>query len=156
MKKIIISIIVVFFIIISFNIKNNDLLVMDYDENIDNIYVLNFTNEILSTNNFKLKIAPFTGYSYIIRKIYPKNNRDIQEYYTYDFRDLDEGINNFKTDYINNLRKNNLFDEVDKVYKSGVIISKIEIYTTKEAFDKFIEKYPRVEYEVISTNYESL
>lgn len=157
MKKILISIFIVLIIaIMVLSCQTKSVLVMDYNENNDNIYELDFTEEILSTKNFKLKVAPFTGYSYIIRKIYPKYNREIKEYFVYDFRDIDDGIENFKIDYINGLRKEYLYDEIEKVYKKGIVISKIEIYSNKEALNKFLKKYPKVKYKIISKEYESL
>ena len=157
MKKVIIPLIVIFFICIFLSLKHNTKTVMEYEisSNIDNVYLLDFSNEVLSTNNFKLKIAPFTCYSYIIRKIYPKYNRNLKKVYTYDFRNIDEGIENFKKDYISKLRSNNLFDEIEKIYEQGIVISKIEIYTTKEAMNKFIKKYPNVKYKVIE-NYNKV
>lgn len=153
MKKLIILLIVIFFILAMCKFNQTESTVMEYDSNIDNVYLLDFNDEVLSSNNFKLKIAPFTGYAYVIRKICPKYNRNLKKCYTYDFRNLDEGIDNFKNDYINLLRENELDDEVDKVYKTGIIISKVEIYTTKEALMKFIKKYPNVKYKILTKNY---
>lgn len=158
MKKVLSVILVIFILIILIsNKEENTRFVMDYDESYnDNIYLLDFSEENLSTNNFKLKIAPFMGYSYIIRKIEPKYNSELKKYYTYDFRDIDVGIDKFKIDYINILRKNNLHDEIEKTYKNGIEISTVEIYSTKEALIKFLKKYPKVKYEIIPSNYESL
>ena len=151
--------ILVIFVIITLFILNNistTTAVINYETSDDNIYLLDFTEENLSTNNFKLKIAPFTGYTYEIRRIVPKHNTNLKKYYTYDFSNLDEGTENFKKDYINILKKNNLFDEIEKVYLDGVEISKVEIYSTKEALVKFLKKYPKVKYKIITSDYKSI
>lgn len=159
MKKIFLSIIIIF--ILGFLIKNssNDSkTVMEYndDYNINSIYYLDFSNEILSTNNFKLKIAPFTGYNYVIRRIYPKYNSDLKKYYIYDFDNIDLGVQNFKDDYISYLRSEKLYDEVDKVLRTGIVIKGIEIYTSKEALKKFNKKYPKVKYKILNENYNQM
>lgn len=157
MKKIILSIIIIFIFGYIFNsISNSESrAVMEYEDNtnINNVYYLDFSDEVLSTNNFKLKIAPFMGYRYVIRRIYPKYNTEIKKYYTYDFNNIDVGIQNFKEDYVSNLREENLYDEIDKVNKTGVIIKGIEIYTNKTALNRFLKKYPKVEYKILDINY---
>lgn len=149
MKKVMYLFIIIFFIILIINKTNtnNDISVMKYedDSNISNIYYLDYSNEVLSTNNFKLKISPLKYYDYVIRKIYPKYNGHVKEYYTYDFSNTNS-IDNFKEDYLNLLRNNHMYEEIDKTKMTGIIIKGLEIYTTKEAIENYLKKYPKVKY----------
>lgn len=150
MKKIISLFIIIFFIILIINNTSdnkNVISTMKYedDSNISNIYYLDYSDEVLSTNNFKLKISPLKYYNYVIRKIYPKYNGHVKEYFTYDFSNSNS-IDDFKEDYIKILRDNHMYEEIDKTKMTGIIIKGLEVYTTKEAIDNYLKKYPKVKY----------
>ena len=65
-------------------------------------------------------------------------------------------MQNFKDDYISYLRSENLYDEVDKVLRTGIVIKGIEIYTSKEALKKFNKKYQKVKYKILNENYNQM
>lgn len=109
----------------------------------NNTYYLDFSNELLTTRNLKLKIAPFTGYEYKVNKIYPKYYNK-KEYYSYNFKNIDLDIDNFTNEYIMNLKNNYNFNEIDKVKQYGIKLIGIEIYAEKEAINYFKNKYPNV------------
>ena len=155
MKKLLITlfIIIIFFYAFMFVKDEKVISTMNYLETneIDDVYFLDFSNENLTTKNFKLKIAPFTGYAYKVNKIYPKFYID-KEYYSYDFNNIDLDIEKFTEEYISDLKRNFNYDEIDKVKTDGIKIVGVELYAQKDALTKFNKKYPNVKYYNVRSN----
>ena len=116
--------------------------IINDDSNINYTYYLDFNNEILSTNNLKLKLSLFFNDNSVIIKYYPKYNTDLKEYFSYD----KEKIDSFKNDYLNLLRNDNRYDEINKTMETGVIIKGIEVYTTMNSINNYLKKYPNIKY----------
>ena len=143
MRNLIFSLIIIIILFfLSLYVKDNTIYTFNEIEN-GNLYLLDYENENLNTNNFKLKIGPITGYYYKINKIYPKYFNE-KEYYSYDFKNIDEDLNDLKTEYISNLKKNYNYNEIDKVNEVGIDIKAIELYTTKDALTVLKNKFPKV------------
>lgn len=142
MKKVLIVIIIIFLFIINYNKSSiNAFNYMSFNEN--DIYFLDFTNDCLNTRNIKLKLSIFTGYNYKVNKIYPKKVIN-KLYYSYDFLSIDKDTEKFTNEYINDLKNNYYYNIVDDVKKSGINLVGIELYSQKEAIERFKKKYPNV------------
>ena len=143
MRNLIFSLIIIIILFfLSLYVKDNTIYTFNEIEN-GNLYLLDYENENINTNNFKLKIGPLTGYYYKINKIYPKIVNE-KEYYSYEFKNIDEDLNDFKTEYISNLKKNYNYNEIDKANEVGIDIKAIELYTTKDALTVLKNKFPKV------------
>lgn len=148
MKKFIIISIFFLFIILFNNSIDETEMAMATNIN-DNYYELIFKNEDLNFRNFKLKLGIFTSYEYKITKVYIDYNENIKEYFvdkeyiSFDNTNFNLGIEKLKEEYNVMLKEKYLYDEIDKDI-NDIKISKVEIYTTQEALNKFKSKYPNV------------
>lgn len=156
MKKFLISsilIIILLFSIFSFKENENDIPVMG---NVrvykikDGEYMLNFEDEGLTLSNLKLKLAVFTSYKSIIKRIYinyPNNSKEYfnnKEYFSFNNEDINEGISKIKEEYIRILEENNAYNLIENLSESNISINKVLVQTELEALDKFKNKYPNV------------
>lgn len=156
MKKFLISsilIIILLFSIFSFKENENDIPVMG-DVRVykikDGEYMLNFEDEGLTLSNLKLKLAVFTSYKSIIKRIYinyPNNSKEYfnnKEYFSFNNEDINEGISKIKEEYIRILEENNAYNLIENLSESNISINKVLVQTELEALDKFKNKYPNV------------
>lgn len=134
MKKIIF---LIFFLIVIINIPKEDKMVFNEIINTDH-YELDFKEENLNIGNFKLKMATFTSYEYYIKRVYIKD-----KYISFNNESFNIGIEKLKEEYIQILKDNHMYNELDKDINMTKI-DKVEIYTQKAALNKFKEKYPKV------------
>ena len=144
MKKFVIFLIFFLFLIVLYN-KEESMYVMSEEKNENYKYELDFSNENLNFNNFKLKLAVFTSYDFKITKVYIDYNDNIKDFFNKDYfsfssNNLTIGISRLKEEYSIILNNNYLYDE--DLY--NVRIRKIEIYTTTDALTIFKDKYPSV------------
>lgn len=156
MKKFLISsilIIILLFSIFLFKENENDIPVMG-DVRVykikDGEYMLNFEDEGLTLSNLKLKLAVFTSYKSIIKRIYinyPNNSKEYfnnKEYFSFNNEDINEGISKIKEEYIRILEENNAYNLIENLSESNISINKVLVQTELEALDKFKNKYPNV------------
>ena len=156
MKKFLISsilITILLFSIFSFKENENDIPVMG-DVRVyklkDGEYMLNFEDEGLTLSNLKLKLAVFTSYKSIIKRIYinyPNNSKEYfnnKEYFSFNNEDINEGISKIKEEYIRILEENNAYNLIENLSESNISINKVLVQTELEALDKFKNKYPNV------------
>lgn len=156
MKKFLISsilIIILLFSIFSFKENENDIPVMG-DVRVykikDGEYMLNFEDEGLTLSNLKLKLAVFTSYKSIIKRIYinyTNNSKEYfnnKEYFSFNNEDINEGISKIKEEYIRILEENNAYNLIENLSESNISINKVLVQTELEALDKFKNKYPNV------------
>ena len=149
MKKILISLIIIIILFfLSLYIKDETIKPTFKEINNSDLYLISYENESMNTNNFKLKIGPITGYYYKINKIYPKIYNE-KEYYSYDFKNIDEDLESFKEEYISNLKKNHNYNEIDKIKQNGIDILAIELYTKPDALKNLQYKFPNIKVKTI-------
>ena len=117
MKKFIVFLIFFLFI----NVPSKDIMVFNESEN-TSYYELDFRNENLTLDNFKLKMATFTSYEYNIKKVY---------------------IDNSIKEYLNELKENYSYDRLDNDINM-TRINKVELYCEEDALTIFRRKYPKV------------
>lgn len=160
MKKYLVFIFLLFVIYLSllFNITKE---VDDYDMSVmgeirtynlrEDEYELIFDNEILNLSNFKLKMALFTSSNCDIKKVYinyPYNIREYfknKEYISVTGNNLNYIIDLIKEEYIDTLKKNNVYDQLTD---NNISINKVVVTGGVETIDKFKIKYPNVKIRV--------
>ena len=136
MKKFIVFLIFFLFI----NVPSKDIMVFNESEN-TSYYELDFRNENLTLDNFKLKMATFTSYEYNIKKVYIDNS--IKEYFSFDNTNINIGVEKLKKEYLNELKENYSYDRLDNDINM-TRINKIELYCEEDALTIFRRKYPKV------------
>lgn len=115
MKKIILLIIFIFL----FNLNYSENIMTTFKENnINSFYILEFPNNNISTNNF---LDYFSDVQVIWIEFSTKYN--IKKRYVY------KDINEVKNKYIDELNNNNYKTEAVNLSISGIVISKIKIYS---------------------------
>lgn len=136
MKKFIVFLIFFLFI----NVPSKEIMVFNESEN-TSYYELDFRNENLTLDNFKLKMATFTSYEYNIKKVYIDNS--IKEYFSFDNTNINIGVEKLKKEYLNELKENYSYDKLDNGINM-TRINKIELYCEEDALTIFRRKYPKV------------
>lgn len=136
MKKFIVFLIFFLFI----NVPSKEIMVFNESEN-TSYYELDFRNENLTLDNFKLKMATFTSYEYNIKKVYIDNS--IKEYFSFDNTNINIGVEKLKKEYLNELKENYSYDRLDNDINM-TRINKIELYCEEDALTIFRRKYPKV------------
>ena len=136
MKKFIVFLIFFLFI----NVPSKDIMVFNESEN-TSYYELDFRNENLTLDNFKLKMATFTSYEYNIKKVYIDNS--IKEYFSFDNTNINIGVEKLKKEYLNELKENYSYDRLDNDINM-TRINKVELYCEEDALTIFRRKYPKV------------
>lgn len=152
MNKYIISFLVMLMVIISsfiLNLKQEDnIMVFNEYDNDYGMYILQFPNYNISTNNLEnkfrnIKIIWLEPYINILYK----DKLDYKKYYFEDIS-LKENINRFKNYFLTKLKDNNFNIEAINYQISGIKISKMKIYASEEDINKLnIEgiKFKKVE-----------
>lgn len=113
-------------------------------------YELIFEDEILNLSNFKLKLATFISYNSKIKRIYidyPNSVKEYfnsKEYFSFNDKNINEGIELIKAEYKNILEKNNLYQSIDNFSDNNIIINKVIVQSGAQAIEKFKSKYPNV------------
>lgn len=136
MKKFIVFLIFFLFI----NVPSKEIMVFNESEN-TSYYELDFRNENLTLENFKLKMATFTSYEYNIKKVYIDNS--IKEYFSFDNTNINIGVEKLKKEYLNELKENYSYDRLDNDINI-TRINKVELYCEEDALIIFRRKYPKV------------
>lgn len=156
--KYFISIIVILFILFSYNIEDKDnkeynIPVMNEIRNYNdtyNEYTLIFDKENLNLYNLKLKLSLFNSNDNYIKKIYIKYSNRVEEYFkdkeyfSFYGKNLNEKIENLKNEYIEVLRKNNMFSDIENLSLNNIVIEKVEVVSDIKNIETFKYKYPLV------------
>jgi hypothetical protein len=133
-----------------------DLVINPNDFN--SFYLLFDTYQLSSKNIDNLfKYYKDNDYEYQIEAIYPYINPLYEDKLSkvkeiiFGGNTLLSGINNFIITYINELNKNKLDGEVDRVNASGISIRMIKINTSNQSMFEFLKKYSNIKYNLSST-----
>jgi hypothetical protein len=136
----------------------------DYTSNVNDIkelvkneydfsdFYLLFDDYHLSTKNMESLFSFFINrYEYKIITVYPYVNSIYKNVLnninlTYKGSTLIEGINNLYKDYLHILESNDLDDEIDKLYQSGLGIKIIHMNTSNLAMYNFLNEYKNIKY----------
>lgn len=126
------------------------------DINLESDYDLTFEDENLNLSNFKLKFASFTSYNYQIKRVYffldivDSEYFKNKEYFSFIGNNLNEGIDNLKSQYLLIIKNNNLHSDIDNITNNYINIRKVRIYTSSKAIEEFKIKYPKVKVDKIN------
>ena len=160
MKKIFFYIFLFIIMFISLNNLNNaDQEVMGeikvYNDNEQN-YELLFKDEILNISNFKIKLSMFDDNENYISKVYIKVPNKISDYLGEECilfmhgNNINEKIENLKKDYIDLIRENYLFNELEKFDSNNIEIYKVEVSGNYKTINKFKSKFDKVRVQKIN------
>lgn len=155
MKKIILFLIIFSLFFICLELKKNKIetdTIMNYAIVNNNYYEydIDFSNENLNLENFKLKLATLTSYNYQIKRIYPKYEKKYKEYvnsseyYIFNSNNLNETINDFRKRYFEKIKEIDFNRDISSITDNYINIKNVRIYTSEEAIDRLKNKYPNV------------
>jgi len=104
-------------------------------------------NGSLSTKNFNEFLNILNTNEEQIKKIYPYYNRTWNKNIKNDLTQYSyDNLNNFIEYYKNQLKQNNLDEEISNIDIYGIKIEKVLIYTTEHNIEKLKQAYPIIEY----------
>ena len=155
MKKIIVIFIL---LMIVFIINKSETIVSVFNDNdIYDIYYLNFKDTNLNTNNFLdyfdninidvLKIEPYINPLYI--------NKFTFDEYLFNYSGKSNNIKKFKEKYLEELKQIN-YDEYIKYSINGIKINMVKVFTSKEEINKIVKNDKNVKYVFNYSDYISL
>ncbi len=155
-KKIVMLIIMILLINLIIN-KNDNIKQLEtvfketyIEDNNYQTYILDLSDLNITTNNLS-KIL--TNISIKNINIYPKINElykdklDKITYYKFNYSDLSLNITKFKETYIEILKNNGFFNDIDNIRINGIPIEKIEVYLSNDQLNNIIKQYPNIKYQ---------